>query len=374
MLKTFIVNTIGFSKEFCTSLKYQLSYLGADVFKIEELDNCIRVCYCDKSENIPNKIRGIIDDLDKRLNEVIPEVIFSHNGENMDFDGIIEELSATGEIIIYDKGLVGFGGRFLELYQKLDTMFRTWGTEIGGEEYLYPDLISLDTLVQYDYLRQFPQHLMFSSHLKEDLNVIKRFSSEIKRSMSAVSPDYIDVEGTKYANKLAVCPHVYKQYEGRTIDKPIIITTIGKCKRYESINFNYFERLLDFSLREIVVIGSPEYVLDFRNRMIEKTKSFIERADLCANIKSAADPFFSTEFSSKLLLQQKFKLKYELNLDLSSGKESAVGSFNYHGSHFVDYFNIKSNSGAPLVTGCVGFGIERFVYAIMKQKGLNASI
>lgn len=373
-MKTYEIDISNFSKDFINSLKYQLSYLCSDIVKVEETESRVTVYYNDSFGDMKGRINNIMDTLDTRLNNIAPDEIYKNVGENENNDNVIGELSATGEIVIYDKGLIGFGGRFLELYTKLDNMFHNWGLELGALDYQYPDLISLDTLSQYNYLSQFPQHLIFAPHLKENISLINTFSRKVKLSRDVISSDYIDVEGVRYANKLAVCPHVYKQYEGKTIDpcNPVIISSVGKCKRYESVNVNYFERLLDFSMREIVVIGSPEYILEVRERLMEKTRRFIEKMGLTANIRTATDPFFTAEYSPKLLLQQKFKLKYELNMELPRGKELSVGSFNYHGSHFIEDFNIKSASDQSLATGCIAFGVERFVYAIMVQKGLNA--
>ena len=371
-MNSYEINTEGCSKDYINTLKYHLSYLGELILKVEEKDQSIIVKYDASFENnAVSAINNVIQDLDSRLKNIKAETIFENIEENTIHSNIIEELIALGDICIYDEGLVGFGGKFLNLYRDLDSMFLDWAMDLGAKEFQYPDLISLDTLAQYNYLSQFPQHLIFAPHLKEDREIISNFSKEIRNSKKPISADFIDIDRLNYANKLAVCPHVYKQYEGKVLTtQPIIITSVGKCKRYESINVNRFERLLDFTMREIVVIGVPEFILEIREILIEKTKEFLKQMKLSANIKSATDPFFTTEYSASMLLQQKFKLKYELNLYLPDSNELSVGSFNYHGSHFIDAFGIKSESNVDLATGCIAFGLERFAYAIMTQKGL----
>lgn len=61
--------------------------------------------------------------------------------------------------------------------------------------------------------------------------------------------------------------------------------------------------------------------------------------------------------------------KYELLLKYSSKKSIAVASFNIHGTAFTQPFNIKIKNIETPVTGCAGFGIERWVLAFIAQYG-----
>ena len=97
----------------------------------------------------------------------------------------------------------------------------------------------------------------------------------------------------------------------------------------------------------------------------------IEEMEVTANIKTSSDPFFLNQYQSKAALQQRFKLKYEMNMYLPyAEKELAVASFNYHGTYFADAFQIQATDGGKVYTGCIAFGLERFAYAYLCQKGL----
>lgn len=61
--------------------------------------------------------------------------------------------------------------------------------------------------------------------------------------------------------------------------------------------------------------------------------------------------------------------KYELRLNINEKKDIAVGSFNLHGMAFTSAFNIRVRNCKNAVTGCVGFGIERWVLAFLCQYG-----
>ena len=134
---------------------------------------------------------------------------------------------------------------------------------------------------------------------------------------------------------------------------------------------NKCERLLDFTMREIVILGQSQDILQIREDFVEKTKKLIQYLQIDADIKSASDPFFSSKFKPKILLQRKLKLKYELTIRLPyCDDELAAGSFNYHYDHFAQCFDMKGKNG-DLTTGCMAFGLERFAYALISQYGVD---
>ncbi|WP_162944304.1 aminoacyl--tRNA ligase-related protein [Paenibacillus aceti] len=362
------------NEQYVKSLRYKIAYISKDIQDITEQGAKLFIKVSEeKAAEIEAAIFRLVEETSESYIDVPADVIFEHkSGHKFPEYDIYEALLSNQWVVPYENGLVGFGKQFLNLYRYLDQTFVQWAEQHGAVEYVYPDLISIDTLNQYHYIAQFPNHLMFASHLKEDIELIQDFSSEVSAGCDCYNSSYIDKP--TYANKLAICPHVYKQYENQAIDpeQPIIVTSAGKCKRFESINMTKVERLLDFTMREIVLVGSYEYVLKLREEFIQLTEDLIRRIDLQANIKTGNDPFFTTEYEPKALLQQKLKLKYELNMLLPySGKELSVGSFNYHGTYFAEAFNITSTDGSNVHTGCIAFGLERFVYAILSQIGLE---
>jgi mRNA interferase MazF len=241
--------------------------------------------------------------------------------------------------------------------------------EISSEEYG----LNKDSVVLLEQIRTLDKKRLKEKigHMTDaDMKKVEDFSKNITENCKCLNDQYLDTP--RLVNKSAVCTHVYAQYENRVLDKPVVITSVGKCKRYESLNMTMVERLLDFSMREIVLIGSPEYVLETRSEFIELAGNLIKELNLKANIKTGNDPFFTSAYSPKALMQKKCKLKYELNVLLPyNQKELSVGSFNYHSSYFTDAFNIKSSDGSPVHTGCIAFGLERFVYAYLSQIGLD---
>jgi seryl-tRNA synthetase len=169
----------------------------------------------------------------------------------------------------------------------------------------------------------------------------------------------------------AVCYHVYHLYEGKTIAPLAAVHGIcGKCFRFESTNLSDLRRLWDFTMREVVFMGSREQVLKARERSIEMMSDFLRTHDLAGEIRTASDPFFiAPEATSKTYFQLSSDSKFEVSLLLPGGERLAVGSHNYHSDFFGKVFNVNVETGGAMHSVCVAFGLERWVYAFLQQHG-----
>jgi hypothetical protein len=74
------------------------------------------------------------------------------------------------------------------------------------------------------------------------------------------------------------------------------------------------------------------------------------------------------------LIQQLKNLKYELRMDAGVAGRVAAASFNLHESFFAERFDIRLADGGPAASGCVAFGIERWMLACLAQLGLSRAI
>ncbi|GAH63441.1 unnamed protein product [marine sediment metagenome] len=64
--------------------------------------------------------------------------------------------------------------------------------------------------------------------------------------------------------------------------------------------------------------------------------------------------------------------KYEIQALLPFSKKTiSIASFNHHGKVFYDRFNITPKKPELTFSGCVGWGYERILYAILSQKGVD---
>ena len=49
----------------------------------------------------------------------------------------------------------------------------------------------------------------------------------------------------------------------------------------------------------------------------------------------------------------------------------AIASLNFHRTFFGERFDIRHPAGDPVCTGCVAFGLERWLYACIREFGLD---
>ncbi|MBN2441342.1 MAG: hypothetical protein JXJ04_08345 [Spirochaetales bacterium] len=267
---------------------------------------------------------------------------------------------------------IGDGILFLKseavvLYKYFDDIFKKLAIELGAIEKFYPVLLPIDSYKKTGYLLKSPQYAIFCCSPKEDIDNLERMHKLSREGMVNES-----LGEPQYALSPAACFHSYLEYENCTISEPLIITFNQSVFRHEGrFNWKDFARLKDYHVREIVFFGSPDYVDTVRRRIMEETKQILERLDLDGRICLTSDPFVVPAFQKYKRHQLAEECKYELQLSYSSENYIAVASFNVHGNAFTGPFNIKINDCQKSVTGCVGFGIERWILAFLAQYGLN---
>jgi len=144
----------------------------------------------------------------------------------------------------------------------------------------------------------------------------------------------------------------------------------GKCFRYEAMNMQGLTRLWDFTMRELVFLGSGDRVLEQRQECVEAVGAFMDELGLAGEIRTASDPFYiAPDASSKTYFQLTAETKYEVSALLPEDERLAIGSLNYHTDFFGRAFEIGVEGSGPAHSVCIGFGLERFVCAFLAQHG-----
>lgn len=247
---------------------------------------------------------------------------------------------------------------FISVMDMFDRILLNWGKKDNANIFVYPDILSIEKISKCKYIEQFHHNCFFNYTSNSD-----EYSEE------KMAPAY-------YINNPSICMQSYIQYEGSIINtnNPVVVTAKGRCNRIEDKEYT-LDRLLNFTMREIVFMGSEKYVLQKRKRYMELSKKLMNDLNIIGSIKESNDPFFKKEDAKKSEFQRKFKLKYELNfLNLDEDKEVAVGSFNYHGTHFGRAFEIKTEDNKYVYTACMAFGLERLAFTFITQVGLQNSL
>ncbi|MFC3773218.1 hypothetical protein [Paenibacillus sp. GCM10012303] len=304
-------------------------------------------------------------------------ILFEHRGPTPYRGDIIAELIESKAIKVLEPGLFIFREPFSSLLRFLDDTFvQRIANAFGAKQESYPAVIHLSTLDKTNHFTSFPEHLHFLNHLRDDLDVIESFSESVREAGGWKEDAPLDLNKTmpkpRFAMNPSTCYHCYEGLQGETLEGDgIVVTAVAKCHRYESKNHSDFGRLLDFSMREIIFVGKPEFVRENRLRAVEYLKQLAVEWEIDCIIENANDPFFTNDFQVKASFQRNQEMKYEMRLSIPYiGKTIACSSVNFASTAFGSAFDIKMGK-RPATTGCVGFGLERWVFAFLAQFGLN---
>ncbi len=130
-------------------------------------------------------------------------------------------------------------------------------------------------------------------------------------------------------------------------------------------------RLQIFHQREIVRIGEPDAVCDWRESWRDRALALLRGLGLEVEPDLATDPFFGRSGRMLAASQREQQLKFEILAPISGEQPTAVASFNYHQAHFAAAWGLRMSSGADAHTACLGFGLERIALALFHAHGFD---
>jgi acyl carrier protein len=292
--------------------------------------------------------------------------IFERRTDRARFGSPIPALQERGELTIPGAGRVALSGLPLEILEAVDRTAVEWAHALGAAEHRYPSLIDRGVLERAGRV------VIPSRGAKRRRRGIATVPVEGLAPLSGESRFLADARNDTDLSP-AVCYHAYPEWTEKTVGpEPTLITARGHCYREEDGNYAPLERLWEFTMREIIVIGTREQVEDVRQSLVRQVTTFVESLGLDASVETATDPFFVTGDEGRRLMQQAGALKYELQLTVDEqGRGIAAASFNHHYDFFGTRFGVRLENDTPAHSGCVAFGLERWVLALLAQHGVD---
>lgn len=282
----------------------------------------------------------------------------------------IKILKKNGEIKKISNELFQFQGSFLNVFRKTNEyFFKLAINKYKAIDQENPSLWPIDLYKKINYFNEFPQQSLLVFGLKKNHKNLKKFSLNHDKSKNykKILPSN-QFEGSEYGLQPAVCDNCYYAFRNLKIFRNSIYTTYNKVFRNETSNYKSLDRLITFSVRDIIFMGSKNFVIKTRNQLLDDIIKFLKIAGIQCSIETANDPFFIGNINKKLF-QNLFNLKYEiLALIPFLKKKIAVGSINLHLDTFGKAFNI-SNKKKNIFSGCVGIGFERLLLTLYSQHG-----
>jgi seryl-tRNA synthetase len=318
------------------------------------------------------RIRRVQDRFSERRPFVRPERVWTHTVDRTIADDTFERMRVRGIVHQPAAGLVAVDESFMRLADYLDaTMVSVVKERFGAAEYRYPTLIPTEVMRRGGYLRSFPHMLMFVTRLHGDADVYADASeASVEAQLEGLLRHYT---GTALCLPPTMCYHTYAQLADAAVPAGgRVFTAKGKSFRFESKYERNLERLWDFTIREIVFVGTGPAVGEQRAQLMHEICRLAERWDLSGFCETANDPFFTEDDGkNNSFAQRLLSLKYELRLDVGRGRTIAVASFNRHNDFLGDAYRIRIDGGGTAHTACAGIGLERLAFVFFCQHGLD---
>lgn len=243
---------------------------------------------------------------------------------------------------------------------KLDDVAATW----SADPLAFPPFLPVAELQRIDYFGSFPHLATFPVHLGPDEEELARFAAAPLGADGTAQLG--ECEAVREVLTPAACYHLYVHMQGEQLTAPRFFTTTATCYRRET-HYRPLERQWAFTMREVVCMGTAAEVRGFLDEAREKLDGLAVAAGLPVRWEEATDPFFRPSKNPQYLMQRIDPTKHEAVF----GDGLAIGSVNMHHDHFGRAFGIE-RAGEPVTTGCVAFGIERWLAAIVRQHGADA--
>lgn len=366
----------GIDRDYLAQLEYALTFASEDIVRCrvdqEKLTIEAELKSDSARESVTRKITELIERYAQREFGALQGVHFKQERELPSIDawaGLLERKWATP----VGQGHVILRGPAAQLMSMIDRKVTTvFGRQFDAELEIYPSTIRAETLDRCNHFTSFPEHIDFVSHLKPDLEVLNRFAKNCREKGWSPELHEGQMAGHDFAVSPSCCYHCYEGMEGWQLEGQGRCTTmILACHRYEGARHQSLRRLRAFTMREVVFIGKPKFVIEARAKAEELMIQWAKDWELGCSFETANDMFFTQDFAVKASFQRLQQAKRELLLKIPSEKnELAVFSSNFHAVTFGKAFNITID-GRPATTGCIAWGLERWVYAIYSQFGFD---
>jgi hypothetical protein len=250
-------------------------------------------------------------------------------------------------------GLATLGPEMVALRAALEDRFLSWAAQSGAGQAIYPALMKVDDLASVDYFRNFPHLAVMATGIAPQALAERAACCD---ELQAVPAD--ELNEARYALPSAACFNVYLHLREQTLQHPFMVTTGANCFRRED-HYDGLRRLLGFYMREIVCVGNRDAVLDHLSVSKARLLAFTQALGLPVQIVPSSDPFFDPA-GARGVMAQLFPVKEEVVF----GDDLAIASLNHHRNFFGERCDIRVADGSHAHSGCVAFGLERWISAL----------
>jgi seryl-tRNA synthetase len=265
-------------------------------------------------------------------------------------------------------GVYARGGGFEQVRLGLDAMITRWSADEHAEPLLFPPLLPREQLETSGYLGSFP-HLAgtvfgFDGDEREAQQLVDRASRHEDWSAFEQMTELVLTPAACYPLYPAAAARGALPSDGLTFDT-------GDAYVFRREPSNDPSRMQIFHMREIVRIGEPGEILEWRERWRLRAAELLRSLGLDIEMDLANDPFFGRSGRLLASAQREQQLKVEMLAPVAGDQRTAIASSNYHQDHFGHTFELTTSAGEPAHTTCIAFGEERIVLALLSAHGFD---
>ena len=286
-----------------------------------------------------------------------------------DQTALLDALVERGHLV--PGGVPGIYGRG-SVFEDIRLRFEALVSRVGAED--EPELLRFPPVLPRKYLEKNGYHTTFP-HLA---GTIFSFggSERDAREQAELAERHEDYSEHQCMSDLALVPAAcYPAYPAIAARGPLgpggVTLDLGGSYVFRHEPSGDPARLQMFHQREIVRIGEPDAVAEWRDMWRDRAVDLLRRLGLDANFDVASDPFFGRSGRMLAASQREQALKFEILIQIAGPEPTAVASFNYHQEHFAESYGIQLSDGETAHTACLGFGEERITLALFRTHGLE---
>ncbi len=257
-------------------------------------------------------------------------------------------------------GLATLDESAILVLRHLDHAILTWGKAQECRQVEFPAVSPVADLERIDYFHNFP-HLGLAVSPIRSSALAQIAQSRESGSEGRIASDLL--EPAAYFLPSAACYPVYAQLQNQLLGDQVRRTTSQRCFRNEA-HYDGLARLRCFTMRELICVGAAEAVQSFLSTQRAWIDEFARGCGIGVSIRPATDPFFEQN-GPRARMQQMFPVKDEFVAD----GDVAIASVNFHRNFFAERWNIRLDGGQLAFSGCVAFGMERWLHALVQVHG-----
>ena len=263
------------------------------------------------------------------------------------------------------QGLYHRSGDFEGVLQGVERYAAAQRTDATAPRSWFPPIMAREDFLLTDYLRSFPD-------LVGSIDVFTGGDTEHKELLAELE------DGRDWTRSLtpaevvmssSICHSLYGTLPTEIPAGGLLHECCGFAFRHEpSIDP---ARMQSFRMYEFVLVGTPDEAVAHRDRWLQIGMESLSALGLPVRSDAANDPFFGRVGRMLKANQLHAELKYEVLIDLTDDKPTAISSANYHEDHFGLPFGMRTPDGEIAHSACFGYGLERITLALFATHGLS---